>query len=354
MMVMDEIGTTLKNDAVLAPYLRALDEADASTALEKLVCERAQPVVRDVIQGKLRVGHSPSSDLTNDEAADLAGEITLNLVRRLRELRSNLTKEAIESFRGYVAVTAYHACDGYLRKKYPRRYSLKNQLRYVLTHHEGFAVWEGAGGVMLCGFARWQDGKRAGNQSKLTGFLEYPELSGHLAKAGKKLSPPDLLATIFKYAREPVEFEALVSLVADLWQVKDLLSQSDSSDADSLAAARADSSDQLETKMDQRTHLENLWAEIRELSLRQRLALLLSLRDSRGRGVLALLPVVGVASIPQIAAALAMSAEKLAGLWNELPLEDKAIAESLGITRQQVINLRKCARERLWRRTRGL
>jgi len=37
-----------------------------------------------------------------------------------------------------------------------------------------------------------------------------------------------------------------------------------------------------------------------------------------------------------------------------LPLEDAAIAERLGLTRQQVINLRKSARARLARRMRGL
>jgi hypothetical protein len=40
----------------------------------------------------------------------------------------------------------------------------------------------------------------------------------------------------------------------------------------------------------------------------------------------------------------------MAAVWNELPLEDAVIAERLGATRQQVINLRKCARARLSRR----
>ena len=39
-----------------------------------------------------------------------------------------------------------------------------------------------------------------------------------------------------------------------------------------------------------------------------------------------------------------------AALWNDLPLEDTAISGLLGVTRQQVINLRKVARERLVRR----
>ncbi|MFL6210074.1 MAG: hypothetical protein ACJ74W_14550 [Pyrinomonadaceae bacterium] len=351
---MDGVESASRNDVVLLPYLQARSERAASAALEKLICEKAQPIIHEVIRSKLRIGHSPSSDLTDDEAADLAGEVTLKLVRCLCELSSNLTDQAIENFRGYVAVMAYHACDGYLRKKYPRRHSLKNQLRYVLTHHEGFAVWEGAGGVWLCGFARWRDGQRAARQSKLREFVERPGLSDRFAKqVGEKLHPPDLLAAIFEYTGEPVELDGLVSVVAELWHVKDQVPRSNSIEADHPAdAAHAESSDQLETKIDQRAHLEKLWAEICELPLRQRVALLLGLRDAQGRGVLALLPLIQIASLRQIAAALSMPAESLASLWNQLPLEDRAIAEALGVTRQQVVNLRKCARERLRRRTR--
>ncbi|MGH9763461.1 MAG: hypothetical protein ACREAC_21730, partial [Blastocatellia bacterium] len=38
---------------------------------------------------------------------------------------------------------------------------------------------------------------------------------------------------------------------------------------------------------------------------------------------------------------------ELANLWDELPLPDSKVAEYLGITSQQVINLRKSARKRL-------
>jgi hypothetical protein len=48
-----------------------------------------------------------------------------------------------------------------------------------------------------------------------------------------------------------------------------------------------------------------------------------------------------------------LGAEEFANLWNELPLEDASIASLLGVTRQQVINLRKSARERLTRRMKG-
>jgi hypothetical protein len=88
------------------------------------------------------------------------------------------------------------------------------------------------------------------------------------------------------------------------------------------------------------------------LPVRQRVALLLNLRDDRGGSALAILPLLNIASIREIADVLEMAAEDLAALWNELPLEDAAIARRIGATRQQVSNLRKCARERLLRRLR--
>ena len=44
------------------------------------------------------------------------------------------------------------------------------------------------------------------------------------------------------------------------------------------------------------------------------------------------------------------SEEKFAHLWKILPLQDALIAQLLGATRQQVINLRKAACDRLRRR----
>jgi RNA polymerase sigma factor (sigma-70 family) len=103
-----------------------------------------------------------------------------------------------------------------------------------------------------------------------------------------------------------------------------------------------------------RAKLRALWREIRELPARQAVALLLSLRDEKGREVVSLFPLTGTATLREIAAAIALPAERFAGLWSRLPLDDLSIAELLGATRQQVINLRKSARERLARRLRGV
>ncbi|MFL6263485.1 MAG: hypothetical protein ACJ76Y_27650 [Thermoanaerobaculia bacterium] len=104
---------------------------------------------------------------------------------------------------------------------------------------------------------------------------------------------------------------------------------------------------------ERRTYLVRLWKEVRELPPRQAAALLLNLRDGQGRNAAALLPLTGIATLREMAAAVALPPERLAELWGRLPLEDAALAGILGVTRQQVINLRKSARERLARRMRG-
>jgi hypothetical protein len=49
-----------------------------------------------------------------------------------------------------------------------------------------------------------------------------------------------------------------------------------------------------------------------------------------------------------------MSMAELSEIWGRLPVDDHTIAERLGLTRQQVINLRKSARARLARRMASL
>jgi hypothetical protein len=337
----------------LLPFLRAQDDAASGTALEQLICESAQPVVRGVIRNKLRVGHFSDRDLTEDQAADLASDVTMKLVARLRELRSQPTARAINNFRGYVAVMAYHACDEFLRHKYPRRYSLKNQLRYLLTHRDGLKLWESAHGTLLCGYAEWENSLLL-KKSARPALPDVRTMSAAFNLVD--LSLPALVTAIFDRCGAPLELDELVSLVADLWEIKDepITPVPVDDDTFETRSGQDQSTKKLDDRIDQRSQLEKLWIEIRELPLRQRVALLLSLRDDQGRGVLTLLPLVRVASIRQIAETLFMSAEQLADLWNHLPLDDATIADSLGVTRQQVINLRKCARQRLLRRTTGV
>jgi hypothetical protein len=104
--------------------------------------------------------------------------------------------------------------------------------------------------------------------------------------------------------------------------------------------------------LEQRLFFEQVWREVCQLPVLQRAALLLNLRDLRDGGVISFLPFLGVASKEELARLLEMPYEDFENLWSELPLDDSRIAQRLGISRQQVINLRKTARERLARRMR--
>ena len=76
----------------------------------------------------------------------------------------------------------------------------------------------------------------------------------------------------------------------------------------------------------------------------QRTALVLHLDEIQ------LLEEVGIADRGAIAGAIGIPATEFAGLWPTLPLEDEQVARRLGVTRRQVISLRRSARERLQRR----
>jgi hypothetical protein len=93
-----------------------------------------------------------------------------------------------------------------------------------------------------------------------------------------------------------------------------------------------------------------MWDEIKQLPLKQRAALLLNLKDSEGSDLLSVIPINGIATFAEIANLLELSRDQFTAIWREIPLGDLKIAKLLGVTRQQVINLRKSGRERLIRR----
>jgi hypothetical protein len=145
-----------------------------------------------------------------------------------------------------------------------------------------------------------------------------------------------------------VDFDELVSLVGEVWGVDDPPVAPERA-AQELPSVDVDPVERMELKR----WMTELWNQICDLPQPQRAALLLNLRSGADQSAVALLPLAGVATIRQVAEVLGVPPEEFAELWNRLPLDDFAIAERLGVTRQQVINLRKSARERLTRRMGG-
>jgi len=307
-------------DKVLRSFLMAKEESESQSLLSELISRYADPVCRSIVRARLR--HSRGAQ----EADDVWAEVRLRLLQRLRNLKMSPEERPIRDFLGYVAVVTYHAVDEHIRQSYPQRWRLKNRIRYLLTHRKGFSLWQDRHQEWLCALVDSQG--------------PAPLPAGSLDR---------LVTQILEDVRRPLELDQLVSLVAELQGIPKPASAGGADQGPSLREP-TDAVDRLE----QRLFLEKLWAEMGKLPQRQRVAVLLNLRDSMGASAVELFHLLGVASIRQIAAALAMSAEEFAELWNRLPLDDASIASRLGITRQQVINLRKAARERLRRSARRL
>lgn len=365
------------SDSLLATYLQTLEAAESQQLIAALISEHAEPVIKKIVNYKLlaRRGDGRGDD-RQFEVEEVHGEIVVQLLQRLRNLKSDDVNRPISDFRGYVATVAYNACDRYVSRKYPQRRRLKNGLRYLLTHRAGLALWKGAHDEWLAGLAAWR-GEAAPPNNDDHARAPTPEHARRLqqlrddphvfarqtgntgATPAQNLSDQknavELLHRIFKWTRCPVELDELVSVVAAWWNVKEHEASSadggefDESGEDAVAEL-VDSREGIDAEVERRAYLARLWNEISQLPPRQRAAVLLNLRDAHGDGVIDLWTLTGLVAPDRIACALSVTLETFAEMLAELPFDDRRIASHLGITRQQVINLRKSARERLARR----
>jgi RNA polymerase sigma factor (sigma-70 family) len=351
----DSAESALEIESLLLAYQQAADESASQSLAAQLISEYAEPVIIGALRYKLGLpAHFRSGSGSHPEAEDIISEVMLELLTRLRKLKAEPAAMAIKDFRGLAAVMTYQACARELRRRNPQRAQVKNRLRYLLTRDQEFALWKGGTEEWLCGFARWQQQSANGAGPGLRQLLDHPQqLQAPPFSKGEagQLNPAELLTAIFNWAGAPVGFNELVRTVAGLWGIKDYPHGEGDNDGN-LLSQLPDPRTDVATTVEKRLELQRIWAEICLLPERQRNALLLNLSDATGYGVIALLPVTGIASLRQIAEVLGMSAQQLAEIWKDLPLDDTTIAAHLGVTRQQVINLRKSARERLIRRMR--
>lgn len=351
---MEGAEKTTSDEELLRAYLSATDAAETEGLLERLLVERAAPLALAVVRGRLHpLNHGNTGE--DAEAEDLHSEVITRLLGRLRRLRDDPYAAPINDFHGYVAVIAYNVYYAYLRRKYPERRRLKNRLRYLLDNAEAFAIWEGDEQTWLCGLADWRRGEgRPARSESLDEICAAPEsLAGAGLPGGDVRRAPltELLRAVFRRLRGPVELDALVNAVAFLQGVQEprLSREADAREerqpTERLADLRAD----VAAEVEQRIYLKRLWEEITALPPLQRAALLLNFRDGQ-ENILHLFPLTGVTTLRLMAEAVGFAPERFAELWKDLPLPDNVIASHFNLTRQQVINLRKSARERLWRR----
>ncbi len=321
-------------------------KAEPEQPVTPLVTE-AEAILHSIIRFKMR---SWPHDLE-----DLYQEARMQLWQRMQvvpDLPKDLPDEA---WRSIAATIAWRVCAQRLRQANPQFQALRNRVLYALTRQNGFAQWRERDKT-VAGFAEWQGKKDALASGRLRAVLEDRSFVWQRQRwagaqgAAQGAALIELLAAIFNQAAAPIALNELVAWLAEFLQLAEPQAESlDALTERELLSAEANPA----WLTEQRVFLQRMWEELRELPVHQRAALLLNLRDEAGRGCIALFVITGVATLAQLAAALEMTDERFAALWNDLPLEDLRVAELLGLTRQQVINARKSARERLARRLRG-
>jgi hypothetical protein len=308
------------------PAIPADDPHPDPIRVEQKLIERASPTIQSVI------GRFAASDRSfgPDDRSDVASTVTLRVLRWLRR-----TDYAIRDFEHYVASLTYNTIYDFMRKRYPERTRLKNRIRYLHTHDPELAMWNASAGV-VCGLRAWR-----GRQDVVRTFsIERGAASSEMSERD---CPREAVLAVHRRAGGPLLLDNLVAIVASLWNIRETPVaelQDRHAAATPIHAARSED----------RQILRALWNEILLLPVRHRTALLLNLRDPSGVNAVALFVLIGVASFDEVAAALDMSPDELAAMWDSLPLDDLTIAARLSTNRQQVINLRRTARERLGRR----
>lgn len=344
-------------DASLRSYLDATDERVEERLLTKIICEEVDPIIRRALRYKFRSSFSRlETSHSRAEIEELYHDIRLNLLKKLRDLKEAPFNNPISNLQSYISTTAQHLCDEYLRRKYPFRRQLKDTIRYYLMSNPEFALWKANDNRWLAGLAAWKDEGAssfaepdAEPQQALPGDLEE-----RLQQVDtSRLKMPELINILFRYSARPMELDDLTDLIARLRYVKDHQVESLEGEGSHLLEQLSDPQDNLDTVIEYRQLLQYLWSEICQLPRLQRIALLFHLKSPTGVNVITLLPATRVATFEQIAEALDIPIEEFERLWSNLPMDDLSIGQYLGASRQQVINLRKNARERLARRVKA-
>lgn len=272
----------------------------------------------------------------------------MRFVARLQAWRRG-EDEPIDNLAGYARTLSVHTCYGVLRREFPERTRLRNKIRYVVTHQAGVVLEESPAGTWQC---RVSSLRQAPAPGSTRAWIEDPVSTAERFGLSPAMPLPSLVIAILQRCDTPVDLDDLVDGLARVIGIADAPPPRTDSDMEGVVEIRDQTPDIAEILM-HRQALNAVWTEVLQLPERQRSALLLNLRDGQGGALIQTLPATGVTSKAAIAEALMLTADELDRLWPDLPLDDLRIAERLGITRQQVINLRKSGRARLARRVAG-
>ncbi len=330
-------------------YLEAsIPGDDPDSILEALLTDCAPPILNRVVRRRMGSLYTPG------DAADLSSEAMLELLSRLRALRDGSGAVWDLPFDALAAGVAANTVYRFLARRFPERNRLRKRLRYVMETSGRFRLWVGPNGTAICALARTSLFRRAASGTDKEVLADAADIQHCLEQLGKRPMPADplepLLLEILRALGRPIDLSRLTGLVAEItgsrepsWVIPAPGSEEE------IPGLPPDPAPSAAMRLELRQRVERLWTEVLLLSARHRSALLLSARGPSGAAVWLVVD-LSVASFREVAGALEIAPAELAEIWNRLPLEDREIAERLAVDRQQVINFRSTARERLARR----
>ncbi len=318
-----------------------LEKEDRFAAEFEFITETiVKPIVRRSLRTTLSIDDTRPR---NQDALELVGDIQVMLMAAVSDQNDNGT-EAIRDLRGYAARIAANACYLYFRTNFPERARQENKLRYALKHLSGVSIWKADDGRWLCGSTDCPDLNRSASVpiASSNSFAALETREGYL----------NAVRSILDSSGGPVLFDELVDLFMDILGIRETntvsIEDGRNGDQPDLRSEKAEN-----TRIEWANsigHLKRVWRELGQMRLRDRKVLLLNLKY-KGGDLLRVLPLCGIASIRDIAVMLEFTDLEFAEILRSLPWDDRRIADHLGITRQQVINLRRYVRSRLFRLT---
>jgi DNA-directed RNA polymerase specialized sigma24 family protein len=318
----------------------------------------------------------------NVEAIELLHEVMVRLLDR----QASAGAAAWDDLAAYAATTAHNAWSDHLRQKYPKRASLKNRLRYFLSHQPRYDCWNGSDGDLLAGLHAWRlESAQPPGDQRVAALREGRERlpAGSVPrKALERFEAPDwdrLLGALFERLRAPLPLDGLVSVVATLVGLKEDRTESLDAlaDDDGELGLADDAVRTPEEAAEVRSMLRELWGAVLALKPDYRAAYLLNLPGpGKTRADIEVFVLQGVASLTDIEQAIGLERwqygmafdqlpldaadraaldehtvriDRFCVLWKHLPLADALIGRLLGLEQQQVINRRMLALRELAR-----
>ncbi len=336
---MQHSDTTAQLSALLQRFYTK-DIACENTLSSLMECVR--PAIRRRLQDK---------NITGEDLEDLYIETAERLLTATRRSREQADSH-IGNYLSYTLTVADTVFEDYIRRTKPNWCRLKRRILYLLDNKTGQKV-----------FARWKLNLRwLGGLFTWQGQAFQPNTNYHLLcsspdslcslifsyRSPEQVPLPELLARLFRWLDTPLEVDELTNHVAGLQGIADHLPHS--LEGMALAAERDtdhflppsphDVASEVIEALSSETFRRRVWGILCEVPARQRKALLFGMPREE---------ILLLGRVSEIAVSLEMPLPEFVALWQQLPLADKDIALRLEITPKQVSNLRKCARERIFR-----